>query len=254
MHPASKARRRMKGGKPMADLKNHPVVSRADWLAARTSFLAKEKEFTKLRDELNRQRRALPWVKVEKPYAFDAIGGRKTLPDLFGKKSQLIVYHFMFSPDWNEGCPHCSFWADHYSGVGAHLGQRDATLVAVSRAPLSKIEAFRKRMGWSFPWVSSAGSDFNYDFGVSWKPEELSSGPIVYNYKSEKMEMQDREGASVFYKDAGGTVYHTYSCYARGIDLLNGTYNFLDLTPRGRDEESLEFTQAWVRHHDRYEE
>jgi predicted dithiol-disulfide oxidoreductase (DUF899 family) len=238
----------------MADLTNHPVVSRADWLAARTAFLAKEKEFSKLRDELARQRRALPWVKVEKPYVFDAPGGKKTLADLFGKKSQLIVYHFMFSPDWSEGCPHCSFWADHYGPACLHLPQRDTALVAASRAPLARIEAFKKRMGWTFPWVSSGGSDFNYDFGVSWKPEELASGPVTYNYKRGKQNMQDREGASIFYKDAAGTIFHTYSCYARGIDLLNGTYNLLDLTPKGRDEENFEFTQAWVRHHDRYTE
>ena len=235
-----------------SELRNRPVVSREEWLAARTALLKKEKEFTKQRDELNRQRRELPWVKVEKCYVFDGPGGKESLADLFGRNRQLVVYHFMFTPDWSEGCPHCSFWADHYDGTVAHLNQRDTTLVVISRAPIEKIEAFRKRMGWKFKWLSSGSNDFNYDFGASWRPEELKKGPVVYNYAPVKTDMQDREGASVFVKDAGGTVYHTYSCFARGIDMLNGTYHFLDLTPKGRDEDHLDFVQAWVRHHDRY--
>ena len=241
-------------GRAEVALDNHPVVPRKEWLAARAMLLEREKEFTRLRDALNRQRRELPWVKVGKSYVFDGPRGKETLADLFAKKSQLVVYHFMFSPAWDEGCRHCSFWADHYDGIGRHLPHRDATLVAISRAPLAKIEAFKKRMGWRFKWVSSFQSDFNYDYHVSFRPEEIRSGPVFYNYEKTKMNMEDREGVSVFYKDGSGAVFHTYSSYARGIDMLNGTYHFLDLLPKGRDEERLNFTQAWVRHHDKYEE
>ncbi len=236
----------------MADFGDHRVVSRAEWLTARTAFLSKEKEFTRLRDELSRERRALPWVKVDKAYVFDGPSGPETLADLFGGRSQLVVYHFMFSPEWDEGCPHCSFWADHYDGIGLHLPHRDATLVVVSRAPLARIEAFRKRMGWAFKWVSSSRNDFNYDYQASFTPEAIKSGAVFYNYEKTKMNMSDREGVSVFYRNGSGAVFHTYSSYARGIDMLNGTYQFLDLLPRGRDEDHLDFTQAWVRHHDRY--
>lgn len=234
-------------------IKNHQVVSHEEWLAARTAFLAKEKEFTRLRDELSRQRRELPWERVEKPYVFDGPRGKETLADLFDGKSQLIVYHFMFAPDWDEGCPHCSFWADNYSGMVVHLKHRDASFVAVSRAPLGKLEAFRKRMGWNFKWVSSFGNDFNYAFQASFTPEQIRSGAVYYNYAKAAMDMTDREGASVFYKDKSGAIFHTYSTYARGIDLLNTAYNFLDLAPKGRDE-NREFTQDWVRYHDRYED
>lgn len=241
--------------KPSSGTKDHPVVSREEWLSARTKFLAKEKEFTHLRDELSRQRRALPWVKVDKQYVFEGPKGKETLADLFEKRSQLIVYHFMFGPDWNEGCPHCSFWADNFNPIGVHLNHRDVTFVAISRAPLSKIDAFKKRMGWQFRWLSSGKTDFNYDYGVSFTPEQLQKGPVVYNYSRKAMgDAQDREGLSVFYKDGNGTVFHTYSSYERGIDLVNTAYNYLDLVPKGRDEESLDFTQAWVRHHDRYED
>ncbi len=235
-------------------IQDHPVVSHREWLAARTAFLAQEKEFSRQRDELNRQRRALPWERVEKGYTFDGTQGKETLAALFAGKSQLLVYHFMFEPEWDEGCPHCSFWADHYDAAGLHLPHRDASLVVISRAPLAKIEAFKKRMGWHFKWVSSNGTDFNYDFGVSFTPEQLRSGSAVYNYTAENHEDIEREGFSVFYKDKDGTVFHTYSTYARGIDLLNGTYNFLDLAPKGRDEDGPEGVQAWVRHHDRYED
>jgi len=230
-------------------IKGHPVVSREQWLAARTAFLAREKEFSRLRDDLNRSRRELPWVKVEKRYVFDGPKGEVTLADLFAGRSQLAVYHFMFDPDSKQGCPHCSFWADHYDGMSWHLPQRDVTFVAVSRAPLAKIAEFQKRMGWRFTWVSSNRTDFNYDFGVSFTPEQQKKG--FYNYRMGPVG-SEREGFSAFYRDEGGAVYHTYSTYARGIDLLNGTYNVLDLMPKGRDEEGLEFTQAWVRHHDRY--
>ena len=235
-------------------LKNHPVVSHEMWLAARTAFLAKEKELTRLRDQLSRERRALPWEKVEKAYVFDGPRGKETLADLFENRSQLIVYHFMFSPDWDEGCPHCSFWADNFNGVDVHLNHRDVTFVAVSRAPLAKIEPFKKRMGWSFKWVSSDDGDFNYDFQVSFRPEELKAGKAFYNYKTIDMDLTDREGTSVFYRDKAGAVFHTYSAYARGIDLINTAYNYLDLAPKGRDEDQLTFTQSWVRYHDRYED
>ena len=232
-----------------------PVVSREEWLAARKALLEKEKTFTRLRDDLSRQRREMPWVKVEKPYVFEGPNGRETLADLFENRSQLVVYHFMFNPEWDQGCPHCSFWADNFNPNAVHLKHRDVTLVAVSRAPLAKIEPFRKRMGWSFKWVSSFGNDFNYDYQVSFRPGDLQTGPVVYNYAKTTMppNMEDREGVSVFYKDGGGAVFHTYSTYARGLDMLNTAYNYLDLVPKGRDEGNLEFTQAWVRHHDRYE-
>jgi predicted dithiol-disulfide oxidoreductase (DUF899 family) len=235
-------------------IKDHPVVSHEKWLAARRAFLAKEKEFTLLRDQLSRERRALPWEKIEKAYVFDGPRGSETLGDLFEKRSQLIVYHFMFSPDWDEGCAHCSFWADNFNGIVTHLNHRDVTFVAVSRAPLAKIEPFKKRMGWTFKWVSSNESDFNYDLGVSFRPEELKGGKVLYNYKMIDMDVTDREGTSVFYRDTSGTVFHTYSAYARGIDLMNPAYNYLDLAPKGRDEDHLAFTQAWVRYHDRYED
>jgi predicted dithiol-disulfide oxidoreductase (DUF899 family) len=237
-----------------SDIKNHPVVSREEWLSARTKFLAKEKEFTRARDELSRQRRALPWVKVEKRYVFEGPKGKETLADLFENRSQLIVYHFMFNPAWDEGCPSCSFWADNFNEIGVHLNHRDVTMVAISRAPLNKIEAFKKRMGWKFKWLSSGNTDFNYDFGVSFAPEQLKKGPVLYNYSKVEMgeHLEDREGASVFYKDDKGNIFHTYSAYARGIDLVNTAYNYLDLVPKGRDEEGLDFVQSWVRYHDRY--
>ena len=230
------------------------VVSREEWLAARRAFLAKEKEFTRLRDELSRQRRALPWVMVEKAYAFDGPRGRETLADLFDGRSQLVVYHFMFSPEWDAGCKSCSFWADNFNGIDVHLRHRDVSFVAISRAPLAKIDAFRKRMGWTFKWLSSSATDFNYYFHGSFTPEARKSGAAVYNYTKLDMDIGDREGISVFYKDERGTVFHTYSCYARGIDLVNGAYNFLDLVPKGRDEDGHDFTQFWVRYHDAYED
>jgi predicted dithiol-disulfide oxidoreductase (DUF899 family) len=235
-------------------LNDHPVVSRAAWLAARTALLAKEKEFTRLRDELSRQRRELPWVRVDKPYVFAGPRGEETLADLFEKRSQLIVYHFMFSPEWDEGCKHCSFWADNFNGIGVHLNHRDVTFVAVSRAPLAKIEPFKKRMGWSFKWVSSCQNDFNYDYHVSFTPEEIQRGVAFHNYAWTKVDLTDHVGISVFYKDESGAIFHTYSCYSRGVDMLNGAYHYLDLVPKGRDEDGLQFTQAWVRYHDRYED
>ena len=231
---------------------DHQVVSREEWTAARKELLKKEKEATRLRDQLSAERRKLPWVKVEKNYVFDAPGGRKTLADLFDGRSQLVIYHFMFAPDWQEGCPSCSFVSDHIDGAVAHLAARDVTLVMVSRTPLAKIEAFKKRMGWRFKWVSSYGSDFNPDFHVSFTKEEMAQGKVNYNYAIQEFPSEEAPGLSVFYKNADGTVFHTYSTYARGLDPLVGTYVILDLVPKGRDEDRLGFSMEWVRHHDRY--
>jgi predicted dithiol-disulfide oxidoreductase (DUF899 family) len=231
--------------------KEHKVVSAQEWIAARKELLAAEKKFTKLRDQLNQQRRDLPWVKVDKNYSFDGPKGKETLAELFAGRSQLIVYHFMFGPDDDEGCAHCSFWADHYDGPGLHLNQRDTTLVVISRAPLKKLDAFKKRMGWKFKWVSSGQTDFNYDYHVSFTPEQLKRGPVLYNYAETEMGIADREGVSAFYRDKSGAIFHTYSAFARGVDLLNTTYNFLDLTAKGRDEDP-EQAQDWVDYHDKY--
>jgi predicted dithiol-disulfide oxidoreductase (DUF899 family) len=231
----------------------HIVVSKKEWLAARKALLMKEKKFTRLREQLAKQRRQLPWVKVEKEYVFEGPKGRETLSDLFDGKSQLVVYHFMFGPEWGEGCSHCSFWADHYDGMGVHLNQRDVSFIVVSRAPLGEILPFKKRMGWGFKWVSSFPNDFNYDFHVAFRPEEIKKRSVYYNYENVDMgDMTDREGISVFYKDKKGDVFHTYAAFARGIDMVNTTYQFLDLVPKGRDE-NPEDPQDWVRYHDRYE-
>ncbi|MFI5304273.1 MAG: DUF899 domain-containing protein [Nitrospiria bacterium] len=229
----------------------HKVVSRKEWLAARKALLIKEKKFSYLREQLARQRRQLPWVTVEKEYIFEGPKVQETLLDLFNDKSQLIVYHFMFGPDWGEGCSHCSFWADHYDGMVVHLNQRDVSFVVISRAPIAELIPFKKRMGWHFKWVSSIRTDFNYDFHASFRPEEIKSGAVFYNYKKVAMDITDREGLSVFYKDKKGKIFHTYSTFARGIDMVNTTYQFLDLVPKGRDENS-ENPQDWVRYHDRY--
>ncbi|HZQ14483.1 MAG TPA: DUF899 domain-containing protein [Pseudolabrys sp.] len=228
----------------------HATVSRDEWLAARKALLAREKEFTKARDELSAARRGLPWVKVDKTYVFDGADGRQSLAELFAGRAQLIVYHFMFAPDWNAGCPHCSHWADNFNAVIVHLNHRDVTMVAVSRAPYEKLAAYRKRMGWSFKWLSSFGNDFNRDFGVAFTPEEVADKKAFYNYVLQDPRAPEREGVSVFFKD-GGDVFHTYSSYARGIDLLNTDYNYLDLTPKGRDENGR--GPFWVRRHDEYE-
>lgn len=231
----------------------HKIVSQGEWLKARKEHLAAEKAFTKARDELSRQRRELPWVKVAKNYVFDTPAGKKTLADLFDGRSQLIVYHFMLGPGWEAGCPSCSFLADHFDGANIHLAQRDVTLAVVSRAPLSEIEAFQRRMGWKFPWVSSNGSDFNFDFHVSFTDAEFARGKVNYNYTVETFPSQEAPGASVFFKDEDGSVYHTYSSYGRGLDMFLGAYHFLDIVPKGRDEEGLPWSMAWVRHHDRYD-
>ncbi len=232
----------------------HKVVSREEWLTARKAHLAKEKEFTRARDKLSAERRALPWVKVDKSYVFDAPEGKNSLAGLFNGRSQLLVYHFMLGPGWVEGCPSCSLLADHFDGAAVHLAQRDVTLLAVSRAPLPEIEAYKTRMGWRFPWVSSRGNDLNSDYHVSFGPKDEAHGKVDYNYETQNFVSDEMPGASVFYKDKNGAVFHTYSAYARGLDILIGAYNFLDLTPKGRDEAELPWTMAWVRRHDEYED
>jgi predicted dithiol-disulfide oxidoreductase (DUF899 family) len=231
----------------------HQIVTRDQWIARRMELLAREKEFTRLRDQLSEQRRALPWVKVEKEYVFDGPDGTETLADLFGGHSQLIVKHFMMGPDWSEGCIGCSFELDHVDGILAHLAQRDVSYVAVSRAPLAKIEAFRKRMGWHLKWVSSYGSDFNFDFHVSFTPDEVARGEAYYNYDTRKIGIDELSGRSVFYKDASGQVFHTYSSFGRGGEDVLGTYRLLDIVPKGRNETGPGGNLSdWVRHHDRY--
>ena len=236
----------------MRNLDNHRIVSKDEWLAARSALLKKEKEFTLLRDKLGQQQRDMPWVLVDKKYLFDGPNGKQTLSDLFDGRSQLIVYHFMYDPNWDAGCPSCSFWADNFNGIVVHLNQRDVTMIAISKAPYSKIGEYKKRMGWNFKWVSSYDNDFNFDYHVSFTPEELSEKKAFYNYSFQDTHSPEREGVSVFYKDTAGHVFHTYSAYARGIDVLNVAYHYLDLVPMGRDEDGHEFPQFWVRRHDEY--
>jgi predicted dithiol-disulfide oxidoreductase (DUF899 family) len=224
------------------------IVSHDEWLKAQQNHLAKEKEFTHLRDKLARARRELPWERVDKNYVFDAPEGKVALADLFGGKGQLIVQHFMFGPDWNEGCPSCSFWTDNFNGVDVHLGHRDTAFVLVSRGPIDKLEAYRKRMGWTVRWVSSLNNDFNFDFAVSFKPDEQAA---KYNLDTVKPYGQENPGLSAFRKGEDGAIYRTYSTYARGLDVLNGTYHLLDMTSKGRDEDP-KHPMSWVRRHDRY--
>jgi len=228
----------------------HEVVASDKWLAARRKLLAKEKKFTRLRDELSRERRALPWEAVDKEYLFEGPDGKQTLPQLFDGRSQLVVYHFMFGPDWQAGCPHCSRWADSFNGIIVHLNQRDVTMIAVSRAPYPKLAAYRKRMGWSFKWVSSFGTDFNFDYHVSFTPEETEKKRAFYNFTLQDPDVEEREGVSVFHRDAKRRVFHTYSTYARGIDMLSADYQYLDLVPKGRDEGDR--GPYWVKRHDEY--
>jgi predicted dithiol-disulfide oxidoreductase (DUF899 family) len=235
-----------------ANIVDHPVVSRDQWIARRKQLLAREKQLTRLGDEIARERRALPWVRVDKHYVFDTPEGPRTLADLFEGRRQLLVQHFMFAPGWEQGCRSCSYMADHNDGANLHLPQRDVTLLVVSRAPLAEIERFRQRMGWRFKWVSAQGNDFNYDFCVSFTPEEMARDEVYYNYVMQPFPHGEAPGISVFYKDDAGNVFHTYSCYGRGVEVMMHAYNLLDLTPKGRDEDDIG-GMGWVRHHDRYE-
>jgi len=228
------------------------AVSRDEWLVARKDLLTREKELTRLRDEVSRHRRELPWVRIEKEYVFEGPNGRETLADLFDGRSQLIVYHFMLGPGWEEGCKSCSYLADHFDGANWHLPHRDVSFVVISRAPLSEIEPYQKRMGWRFKWVSSHGSDFNFAYHVSATDKEKAERKMYYNYETQELASEEMPGLSVFYRDKNGDVCHSYSTYARGLDILVGAYNFLDLVPKGRDEDQLDFTMDWVRRHDEY--
>jgi predicted dithiol-disulfide oxidoreductase (DUF899 family) len=231
----------------------HMTVSREKWLDARRDLLAAEKDLTRRSDDVTRLRRQLPWVRVDKGYVFEAPDGRQTLADLFDGRSQLLVQHFMLGPGWEQGCPSCSFMADHADGMTVHLAHRDITFVAISRAPSEEIERFRRRMGWQFKWVSSHGTDFNYDFGVSFTPEDVAKGELDYNYAKRRLTGEEWPGISVFYKDDAGEIFHTYSTYGRGVEVMLGTYRMLDLTPKGRNERDVAHKMEWVRHHDRYE-
>jgi predicted dithiol-disulfide oxidoreductase (DUF899 family) len=238
----------------MTELKSHRIVPKNEWLEHRKALLKKEKEFTVLREQLSQQRRDLPWVAVKNEYNFDGPDGKQTLSELFEGRTQLIVYHFMFDPSWEVGCAHCSFWADNFNGIIVHLNQRDVTLIAVSRAPYTKLATYQKRMGWTFKWVSSSDTDFNFDYGVSFTPEELTKKEAFYNFVTyDPQGCAEREGISIFYKDPEGNMFHTYSAYARGIDMLNLAYHYLDLVPKGRDEAGHDFPQFWVRRHDEYD-
>ena len=232
-------------------LKGHKIVSRDEWNAARAQFLKKEKEFTHQREAMAAELRALPWAKVEKNYVFDTNEGKKSLRDLFNGKSQLITYHFMFGPDWDEGCDGCSFVSDHVDSARQHFEHHDISYVAVSRATLDKLNAYKKRMGWTFPWVSSDDGDFNYDFQASFRQEDLEEGPVYYNFKMQKLTGDEQPGLSVFYKDETGDIYHTYSTYERGLDILLTTYHFIDMTPIGRNEKGNGMGE-WMKRHDEY--
>jgi predicted dithiol-disulfide oxidoreductase (DUF899 family) len=235
-------------------MEHSKIVSHDAWIEARKKLLAKEKEFTRLRDELSQQRRDLPWERVEKEYVFDGPGGKETLAQLFDGRSQLIVYHFMFDPAWEAGCKSCSFWVDNFDNIVVHLNHRDVTLIAVSRAPLKKLDVYRKRMGWKSKFVSSFGNDFNRDYYVSHTAEELANKEGCYNYTRQRPYASESPGISVFSKDSSGAVFHTYSCYARGLDMLNGAYHYLDLVPKGRDEAGLPSSATWLRRHDEYQD
>lgn len=231
------------------------IVSRDEWLEARRALLEKEKAHTRARDAINAERRRLPWVRVEKEHVFNTTEGPRTLAELFEDRSQLIVHHFMFGPGWTAGCPGCSFTADHMEGALVHLEHHDVSLVRVSRAPLAELEAYRQRMGWRVKWVSSFDSDFNYDYHVSFTPEEVARGEIHYNYRTIREAMEELSGISVFFRDGGGEVFHTYSAYARGDELVDTSYMLLDMTPRGRNETGPYYNLGdWVRRHDEYDE
>lgn len=230
----------------------HQVLPHEGWVEARQALLAREKELTRLRDRISAERRDLPWERVETDYVFAGPDGKQSLSELFDGRSQLIVYHFMYGPDWQEGCKSCSFLADHFDPAVVHLAQRDVTMIAASRAPLEELQKFRKRMGWRFKWVSSLGSDFNRDFHVSFTPEELEAGEVDYNYTRQSFPSTEAPGASVFYKAPDGQIFHTYSVYQRGLDMFVTAYHYLDIVPKGRDEDGLSYTMEWVRLHDAY--
>lgn len=230
----------------------HKIVSQEEWLAARKALLKKEKDAVRVRDQLSEARRELPWVKVERIYLFDGPNGKVSLADLFAGRRQLVVYHFMFAPDWQEGCPSCSFVSDHFDGTLPHLAARDVSLAVVSRAPFAKLAAFKQRMGWDFNWVSSNGSDFNFDYHVSFTPEQITTGKLDYNYTLQEFPSAEAPGLSIFFKDEDGSIYHTYSTYGRGVEAVMGTYRILDMVPKGRDEDDLPFPMDWVRYHDKY--
>ena len=232
----------------------HEILEHEDWIAARKALLAKEKEFTRKRDALTKARQALAWERVEKRYVFDGPDGKQTLEELFDGRSQLIVYHFMYGPEWEEGCKSCSYIADHFEPAIVHLNQRDVTMVAVSRAPLATLEAFKQRMGWSFKWVSSHGSDFNQDYQVSFSEEAMERGDAIYNYKKQGFPSEEAPGASVFFRNGNGEIYHTYSVYERGLDMFITAYHWLDIVPKGRDEDDFDYTMEWLRLHDSYEQ
>lgn len=233
-------------------MKNPQVVSPSEWHAARLELLEREKDFTRERDALSAARREMPWEKVEKEYLFDTDKGQKTLADLFAGRSQLLIYHFMLGEDWKTGCKSCSFWADNFDGIDVHLANRDVTFLAISRASLDKIATFKQRMGWSFDWISSAPSQFNRDYNVSFDKANFETGKPQYNYRDLPYEMDEHAGVSVFARNNEDEVFHTYSTFSRGLDILNGAYNYLDLTPKGRDEGELEHPMSWLRHHDAY--
>lgn len=232
----------------------HTIVSQDEWTAARKGLMAAEKELTRLRDRVSEQRRALPWVAIDKEYAFEGPDGTLSLADLFDGRSQLIVQHFMYGPEWQEGCPSCSFWADNWDPTVVHLNHRGVSVVAVSRAPLAQLEAYKKRMGWGFLWVSSLGNDFNFDYNVSFTPEEIESGGGTYNFRDGAGRGEEMPGFSVFFKDDDDRIFRTYSVYARGLDPLNSAYQYLDLVPKGRDEGGLPWPMAWLKRHDAYED
>ncbi len=231
----------------------HKVVSHEEWVEARRRHLAREKELTRLRDQLSQERRELPWEKVEKHYVFDGPKGKESLADLFEGRGQLVVYHFMFDPSWDEGCKSCSFWIDNLDGIVVHLNHRDVSFVAISRAPYATIQAYRKRMGWRVKWLSSFSNDFNRDYHVTFTPDERESGRAYYNYATGPFPAPEGPGMSVFYRDDGGAIYHTYSAYSRGIDMVNGAYHVLDLVPKGRDEKGFSYSMEWLQRHDSYE-
>ena len=231
---------------------NPTIVSDDRWTEARKQLLAREKELTRLHDQVASERRALPWRRIAKDYVFDTPEGRRKLADLFGGRRQLVVQHFMFGPGWEQGCPSCSFMADHMDGITVHLAHRDIRFIAVSRAPLADIERFRERMGWQFEWVSSQGSDFNFDFGVSFTQEELATGEVSYNYRKAYFPAEEAPGISVFVKDDAGEVFHAYSTFGRGVEAMMGAYMLMDLTPQGRNERDVFYKMEWLRHHDRY--